>query len=200
MPDFTGATRGSTNERGYGWRDHMVPRKRAFAALPEWSPCVRCGKPMWKYATMTDRLGRKRSTLHYDHAEDGGYLGFSHMDCNLKAGASKGGQVTAATFYKRGMIRHCIQCGAAYRAWHPDQSKCSRACRNVGKPAAQPSTYQCEMCGRTGQQSSNSRPRKVCARPACLRQRRNAYAAAYKQRHPRFQSSAGQHGQAALWQ
>lgn len=90
MPNFVGAV--STKDHG---NQHQRDRARAFAALPEWSPCARCGRRMWKWSTQTDRLGRKRSTLHYDHDELGAYLGFSHAHCNTLAGASKGGRIVA---------------------------------------------------------------------------------------------------------
>ena len=32
--------------------------------------------------------------LHYDHAEDGTYLGFSHARCNVRAGAIKGNRIS----------------------------------------------------------------------------------------------------------
>lgn len=35
--------------------------------------------------------------LHYDHDEHGGYLGFAHAACNLRAGAIKGNQRQAQT-------------------------------------------------------------------------------------------------------
>ena len=79
-----GVTMASTTDRGYGYKDHQLPRARAFAALPEWSQCVRCGGLMWKH--MKDRHGR--SALHYDHTADRtGYLGFSCQPCNTRAAA-----------------------------------------------------------------------------------------------------------------
>lgn len=87
MPDFKG-TRRKPGEYG---PDHRKARARAFADLPDWSPCSRCGKPMWKWAK--DKQGR--SALHYDHTDDRtGYLGFSHgPTCNVRAGATKGARV-----------------------------------------------------------------------------------------------------------
>jgi hypothetical protein len=43
--------------------------------------------------------------LHYDHAEGGGYLGFSHARCNVKAGASKGAKIANAKRKKRKPFR-----------------------------------------------------------------------------------------------
>jgi hypothetical protein len=92
MPGFAGAT--SVQDHG---NDHQKARATAFRALPEWSPCARCHKPMWKHATeKPDALGRIRSALHYDHNEHGGYLGFSHNTCNREAGAAKGGRIANA--------------------------------------------------------------------------------------------------------
>lgn len=88
---------GTAAERGYG-QAHVRSRKQAFAALPELSPCVRCGKPMWKWATE-----HGRSALHYDHnTARTGYLGFSHGVCNRLAGASRGGRLVCARRRARG--------------------------------------------------------------------------------------------------
>ncbi len=90
MPGFTNTGNRSTTARGYG-ANHQRARAKAFTQLPEYSPCSRCGKTMWKHAK--DRHGR--STLHYDHnATRTGYLGFSCADCNRRAGAANGGRKT----------------------------------------------------------------------------------------------------------
>lgn len=86
MGKFRGMRQGTTTELGYG-NAHMKARATAFAQLPEWSPCCRCGLPMWKHAKEPDGMGRMRSALHYDHAPDGSYLGFSCAPCNRSAGA-----------------------------------------------------------------------------------------------------------------
>jgi hypothetical protein len=93
MPDFRGAIRGDSSEsRGYG-TSHRKQRAIAFKKLPEYSPCCRCKKPMWKHA----KNDRGVSALHFDHNDQrNGYLGFSHESCNVKAGASKGAQVANA--------------------------------------------------------------------------------------------------------
>jgi hypothetical protein len=52
------------------------------------APCARCGVLMLR-----------GQDLELDHADGGGprdYLGFSHRDCNRRAGASLGGQIRAA--------------------------------------------------------------------------------------------------------
>lgn len=93
MPGFRNARHGTTNQRGYGYRDHQKPRAQAFAALPEWSPCCRCHRTMWKWA----KDERGRSALHWDHNDQrDGYLGFAHDTCNRKAGAANGGRAAAA--------------------------------------------------------------------------------------------------------
>ena len=98
MPGFRNARRDNTNARGYG-SQHTKARAAAFANLPEYSPCVRCGKPMWKWAR--DRHGK--SALHYDHNQTRtGYLGFSHDLCNRRAGAAAGGRAALA---RRGQRR-----------------------------------------------------------------------------------------------
>lgn len=76
----------SKEARGYGYYTHVKPRKKAFAALPEISPCCRCGLPMWKY--QTDQYGK--SALHFDHNDTrDGHLGFSHQVCNDRAAGIK---------------------------------------------------------------------------------------------------------------
>jgi hypothetical protein len=84
MPGFIGAARSPLHGNA-----HAKARKRAFAQLPEWSACVRCGHPMWKWA----RDVHNKSALHFDHDDTNQtYLGFAHRACNLKAGARKGAQ------------------------------------------------------------------------------------------------------------
>lgn len=78
--------------------EHRKARTQAFALLPEYSPCCRCHKPMWKWAK--DKHGK--SALHYDHTPDRtGYLGFSCAQCNVKAGAAAGGKKAQANARKR---------------------------------------------------------------------------------------------------
>ena|SRR5882672_71875 len=72
---------------------HARTRKAAFAALPEYSPCARCGRPMWKW--QKDKAGK--SAIHWDHNRTRtGYLGFSHRACNVKAGAAEGARIANA--------------------------------------------------------------------------------------------------------
>jgi hypothetical protein len=72
----------TTTERGYG-HTHQHSRRLAFASLPEWSACVRCGDMMWKWARDT----HGRSALHWDHNNQrDGYLGFACQHCNTRAG------------------------------------------------------------------------------------------------------------------
>ena len=79
---------GKTTQLGYG-NQHQRSRREAFPLLPEWSPCCRCGRPMWKWEREKYRRGT-RSALHYDHNDArSGYLGFSHRLCNLKAGGRR---------------------------------------------------------------------------------------------------------------
>jgi hypothetical protein len=93
MPGFYNASRGSTNDRGYG-APHMRTRQQAFALLEDGAPCVTCGRPMAKYATETYDHGRRtRSAIHWDHNKQRtGYLGFSHAHCNKQKGAAEGGR------------------------------------------------------------------------------------------------------------
>jgi hypothetical protein len=129
MPGFLGATVGTTTQRGYG-RTHQRARKEAFEALPEWSPCARCSKPMWKHSEDS----RGRSSLHYDHAEDGTYLGFSHGSCNRVAGAAKGGRVAISRRKPSRFVRDCVTCGNRFRAWTEEQTRCSHKCRVPPRP------------------------------------------------------------------
>jgi hypothetical protein len=69
-------------------RVHQRARTDAARRHHPGDPCVRCGYP----------LGPMGPHLHYDHAETGGYLGFAHARCNLRAGASKGGRIVAAKY------------------------------------------------------------------------------------------------------
>jgi hypothetical protein len=64
---------------------HQQARKAAAKQHQPTDPCARCGQP----------LGPMGRWLHYDHDETGGYLGFSHSRCNLRAGAQKGNQLQA---------------------------------------------------------------------------------------------------------
>ncbi len=91
MPGFHGAV----SQQDHG-QPHQRARRPAFKALPDYFPCCRCGKPVSKWETETLRDGRTRSAVHYDHDEHGGYLGFSHMECNRGAGAAKGGRIAHA--------------------------------------------------------------------------------------------------------
>ena len=73
---------GYTTLAGYGHKDHRIPRAAAFAQLPQYSPCCRCHRTMYKWAK--DKHGK--SALHYDHNDRRtGYLGFSHSSCNIGA-------------------------------------------------------------------------------------------------------------------
>lgn len=102
MPGFIGARSAAR----YG-APHQRARALAFQALPEWSPCCRCHRMMWKHAK--DKQGR--SALHYDHHDwvAGRYLGFSHYTCNRIAGASKGGRVAKAR--RRARMQHRTMLG-----------------------------------------------------------------------------------------
>ncbi len=70
---------------------HQRARAAAAARHQPTDPCARCGHP----------LGPMGPGLHYDHAEDGSYLGFSHgspcpwcrRPCNKRAGAIKGSRI-----------------------------------------------------------------------------------------------------------
>jgi hypothetical protein len=154
----------------------MLPRKQAFEALPEWSPCARCGKPMWKHSK--DKLGR--SALHYDHAEDGTYLGFSHGSCNRAAGAAKGGHVAIEHRKPARFTRDCTTCGKTFRAWTEEQTRCSHKCRRPPRPKqpavqlqlplgrpVRPAVPCCPTCGRRMPTGSC----RDCMREARLRQR-----------------------------
>ena len=67
----------TTAERGYGARhQELVKRLRPLAVG---TACKRCGEPM---------LDEKQ--MHLDHTDDRSeYLGFSHAECNTRAGGFK---------------------------------------------------------------------------------------------------------------
>jgi len=95
MPGFAGATKGTTTERGYG-TPHQRLRAAAYARLPEYTPCARCHRTMWKGEREQLPSGATRSALHYDHnGARTGYIGFSCADCNRKHGAAQGGREVA---------------------------------------------------------------------------------------------------------
>lgn len=75
----------SSAARGYGGL-HRRLRREAAARHRASDPCARCGWP----------LGPMNRTLHYDHAEHGGYLGFSHARCNTRAGSVKANAIRRA--------------------------------------------------------------------------------------------------------
>lgn len=69
--------KGNTTRRGYG-SHHQRTRARL---LPHayGQPCARCGEPM-----------HQGQELHLDHNDNRhGYLGFSHAECNERAGTAK---------------------------------------------------------------------------------------------------------------
>lgn len=78
--------RTQTRKGGRYDRRHHVARAEAAKRHSPADLCARCGQP----------LGPISSALHYDHDERGGYLGFSHAACNLRAGARKGNRLQAA--------------------------------------------------------------------------------------------------------
>ena len=87
MPGFAGATKGTTTERGYG-TPHQRLRAAAYARLPEYTPCARCHRTMWKGEREQLPSGATRSALHYDHnGARTGYIGFSCADTSPLATA-----------------------------------------------------------------------------------------------------------------
>lgn len=69
----------------YAWR-HQKLRAELLPYAPG-SLCARCGQ--------TIKAGQP---VDLDHAEDGGYLGWSHSTCNRRAGAQKGARMRASRF------------------------------------------------------------------------------------------------------
>ena len=91
-----------SNGKGRGTKydgQHVKTRTAALARTTPATPCVRCGHPLGPEHTW--RNGRKIGRWHWDHAETGGYLGFSHgtpcavcgMNCNVRAGSQKGARI-----------------------------------------------------------------------------------------------------------
>ncbi|WP_156812824.1 hypothetical protein [Corynebacterium ulceribovis] len=55
----------STNERGYGWHRHMVPRRNLLYNHIDGSECEYCGRPMFRDGTKNF----DGESLHADHIE-----------------------------------------------------------------------------------------------------------------------------------
>jgi hypothetical protein len=77
--------------------------------------------------------------LHLDHAEHGGYLGFSHghrcptcgRKCNVGAGASKGARIANARAGQMSGTGTCSNCGKVYARKGRAQRFCSKSCYEV---------------------------------------------------------------------
>jgi len=72
------ARRGSTTQRGYGARHQAL--RRALLPKAIGTPCSRCKKPM---------LSGQEIDLDHDDDDRSVYRGFSHSECNRKAGGVK---------------------------------------------------------------------------------------------------------------
>lgn len=87
-----------SNSKGRGTKygaEHLAARKVWLQQTTPASPCVRCGRPLGP-SQRVDARGRTIGLWHLDHAENGGYLGFSHGSCNVSAGSSKGARIANA--------------------------------------------------------------------------------------------------------
>lgn len=109
--------------------EHKRRARAWLAQLPDGSPCVRCGHPMWPGI---DRLDLDHDDGIADHdgqgaGHDGGhhdgvaaYLGFSHSSpcqtCGRRCNQSAGGQLAATMMGKRLRSRRCVVCGVPYHA------------------------------------------------------------------------------------
>jgi len=71
---------GATTALGYGYA-HKVLSRRLRAAMPDGTPCARCGRPMYRW-----------QKIHLDHVpgDKSRYLGLSHAKCNVSGGARYG--------------------------------------------------------------------------------------------------------------
>jgi hypothetical protein len=78
MPWSNTRPKASSTARGYDYQHRKLRALRLPYAYG--TPCVRCGESMLP-----------GQALEFDHNDARtGYLGFSHADCNRKAGAQKG--------------------------------------------------------------------------------------------------------------
>ena len=93
------ARRGTTTERGYGWKEHVKKQLAALAAWKPGDPCAQCGQPMWSRWTF-DAKGKRVSALDLGHTDDrSGYIGLCHRSCNRRDGQRK---TTAILNQRRG--------------------------------------------------------------------------------------------------
>lgn len=83
----------SATRRGYGV-EHQKLRARLLPSAYG-TACARCHRPMLP--------GQE---LHLDHTDDKrGYLGFSHAECNIKAGNAKGRRMAKLKYYEPKRVR-----------------------------------------------------------------------------------------------
>lgn len=74
----------TTNQRGYGWHDHQLPRQRLLYNHKDGTPCWWCGRPMFKDKTRN----HDHKPLARDHIEAHGAKNRStkerllHYTCN----------------------------------------------------------------------------------------------------------------------
>lgn len=86
--------RGTTTQRGLGWREHVTIGRQLLAQWKPGDPCARCGQPMWSRWTF-DRNGNQVSAIDVDDFPGRAYGGpqvkrLSHRHCNRSAGARAG--------------------------------------------------------------------------------------------------------------
>lgn len=88
--NFTG-DKSQTRAGGRYDKRHKDARAAAARVHNPNDLCTRCHQP----------LGPMGPHLHYDHAEHGGYLGFAHGPCNVRAGSDKGNALQRHTPSRR---------------------------------------------------------------------------------------------------
>lgn len=87
-----GAETRTRTQAGYG-APHQKAKAHYLDRLRDGDPCCLCGRPMYR---------AQAKTLHLDHTTDRrSYRGLAHAQCNLKAGASLGGQRAKAKRLRR---------------------------------------------------------------------------------------------------
>lgn len=166
----------------YG-RQHREKRDAAARRHHPNNPCARCGNP----------LGPMGPDLHYDHDETGGYLGFSHAQCNIRAGAIKGNHQQQAVLPRSewvGKTWRCANCGRGFHPMAATQRCCRAQCRHelaLRLTARTPRERQlidprsCVVCGTAFAPKTS---RSVACSDGCKRERLRQQTAAWKSEHP----------------
>lgn len=120
-----GRKQSSSSLRGYG-SEHKLLRAAALAALEPGAPCPRCGDEMYP-----------DQKLHLDHADDdrNAYIGLTHAQCNLRAGAIRGNRLRKRPWWQRERTQLAFPVEALIREAATARSRERRQARQQGKRA-----------------------------------------------------------------